>query len=117
MRISDWSSDVCSSDLTVGLSDVDWPELVCAAPLSPDRKASTNLTISILNAFVRALRSTETKPTAGIMLKTTALNVPIALIDVEESRVPEVFKGARHRSLRLGRSPKDRQSVVQGQSV
>src|SRR3546814_6262313 len=39
------------------------------------------------------------------MLKTTALNVPIALIDVEESRVPEVFKGARHRSLRLGRSP------------
>src|SRR3546814_15918104 len=90
---------------TVGLSDVDWPELVCAAPLSPDRKASTNLTISILNAFVRALRSTETKPTAGIMLKTTALNVPIALIDVEESRVPEVFKGARHRSLRLGRSP------------
>src|SRR3546814_6827237 len=102
MRISDWSSDVCSSDLTVGLSDVDWPELVCAAPLSPDRKASTNPTISILNAFVRALRSTETKPTAGIMLKTTALNVPIALIDVEESRVPEVFKGARHRSLRLG---------------
>src|SRR3546814_1712169 len=60
---------------TVGLSDVDWPELVCAAPLSPDRKASTNLTISILNAFVRALRSTETKPTDGIMLKTTALNV------------------------------------------
>src|SRR3546814_4791792 len=54
---------------TVGLSDVDWPELVCAAPLSPDRKASTNLTISILNAFVRALRSTETKPTAGIMLR------------------------------------------------
>src|SRR3546814_20005439 len=41
---------------TVGLSDVDWPELVCAAPLSPDRKASTNLTISILNAFVRADR-------------------------------------------------------------
>src|SRR3546814_18253690 len=60
---------------TVGLSDVDWPELVCAAPLSPDRKASTNLTISILNAFVRALRSTETKPTAGIIdRKSTRLN-------------------------------------------
>jgi hypothetical protein len=90
---------------TVGLSDVDWPELMCVAPRGVDPEDTAELSMSILNAFVRALRSTETKPTAGIMLKTTALRVPIALIDVDEARVPEFFKGARHRAMRSGRSP------------
>src|SRR3546814_12927848 len=34
---------------TVGLSDVDWPELVCAAPLSPDRTARPKLPISLIS--------------------------------------------------------------------
>src|SRR3546814_17296605 len=94
---------------TVGLSDVDWPELVCAELLSPDRKASTNLTISILNAFVRALRSTETKPTTGFMHNTTAQNVMIALIELQESVVTEDFMVERHCSSRSGRSAESRE--------
>src|SRR3546814_12506759 len=58
---------------TVGLYDVDWPELVCAAPLSPDRKARQSLTISILNAFVRDLKFKETKPKAAIHTNTPTI--------------------------------------------
>lgn len=90
---------------TVGLSDVDWSELICVAIPAEKPEVSASLSMSVLNAFVRALRATETKPRAGMVLVGNTLNVQIALIKVDEGRVSEFFKGSRHRSMRIGRSP------------
>src|SRR3546814_4939317 len=71
MRISDWSSDVCSSDLfvavlmTAGMAEIDWEDITVAAPVLITALAMP-LTFSIASgiafgfiAWVAAKRSEE----------------------------------------------------------
>src|SRR3546814_8119199 len=87
MRISDWSSDVCSSDLKVELPGVDQPRLLASLPLrAEDGKIVGIVAMALRRTWLRdVLLSDDGQPLA---------NTSVALLDQRGSVMAESAVGA-----------------------
>src|SRR3546814_11593411 len=100
MRISDWSSDVCSSDLTAGMSRTAFAELFTQTVGQPPIQ------------YLAQWRATE----ARRLLKTRRFSVA-SIAEMMGYRLQAAFRRFFKRVEGVGPGTHARKSVVQGKSV